>query len=220
MKRFDAVIFDMDGTLVDSEVVWDRAETELFAIRGIDYNETIRQQVIGLRLDEFFERLIAMLNLSASVPELVAELDQRMLALIPTQVQAKPYANDLIHYVAQQQIPYCIASSSPMSIINAVVNAQGWDTLISLRFTADSVARGKPAPDVYLYAAEQLGVNPANCLALEDSPNGARAAVAAGMTCYAIPDFHSKPEAFYGITPHVFNTLADVLRVLQDEAAS
>jgi mannitol-1-/sugar-/sorbitol-6-/2-deoxyglucose-6-phosphatase len=212
---FKGIIFDMDGTLVDSEVVWDETEKELFAARGLDYSYDVRQKVIGLRLDEFFQRLIVMFKLNESVESLQAELIERMLVKIPTMIQPKPGAQALIEWTAAQGLPYCIASSSPMAIIEAVVKSQGWAEMIPKLYTADSVGRGKPAPDVYIYAAEQLGLNPADCLALEDSPNGALSAVAAKMTCYVVPDFHSTPEKFAEITPHLFRDLDEVLASLQ-----
>ncbi|MGB7342024.1 MAG: HAD family phosphatase [Phototrophicaceae bacterium] len=212
---FKAIIFDMDGTLVDSEVVWDIAEREMFAEMGLEYNETIREQVIGLRLDEFFEKLIGIYGIDNTVEDLSENLVARMLKKIPEMVEQKSGAQAIIEWTAAQNIPYCIASSSSMAIIEATVKAQNWESLIPHLYTADSVERGKPAPDVYLYAAEQLGVDAKDCLALEDSPNGARSAVAAGMTCYAVPDSHSSPEKFEGITPHVFNTLDEVLAHLK-----
>lgn len=211
---FKAIIFDMDGTLVDSEVVWDIAEQEMFADMNLTYNAEVREQVIGLRLDEFFEKLIGIYKLENSIDELQAELIKRMMIKIPELVEPKSGAQAIIEWTAQQGIPYCIASSSPMSIIEASVKAQGWTDLIPHLYTADSVPKGKPAPDVYLYAAEQLGINPEDCLALEDSPNGARSAISAGMTCYVVPDSHSTPEKFADITPHVFSTLDDVLAQL------
>jgi HAD superfamily hydrolase (TIGR01509 family) len=213
--KFAAIIFDMDGTLVDSEVVWRDAEIAFFRTLGIEYTDEVRQQIIGLRLDEMFTRLKAHYGLPQSVAELEAGMEAVMLPLIPKEVVPKPGARELIDYAAHLGIPYCIASSSPMSIIKAVVESQGWTTLIPHLYTADAVPLGKPAPDVYLYAARSLGVEPAACLALEDSPNGARAAVAAGMTCYAVPDFHSDPAELRAITPHVFADLQQVLAALQ-----
>ncbi|MEO1645956.1 MAG: HAD family phosphatase [Chloroflexota bacterium] len=218
---YEAIIFDMDGTLVDSEVVWDVAEKEMFAERGLVYDAAVREQVIGLRLDEFFDKLIKIYDLDEKREDLQAELIERMLVKIPADVEAKAGAQALIEWTAQQEnLPYCIASSSPMVIIEATVKAQGWEQLIPKLYTADNVPNGKPAPDVYLYAAEQLGVAPDKCLALEDSPNGARSAVAAGMTCFAIPDSHSSPEKFEGITSHVYENLVDVLAVLKEDADS
>lgn len=212
---FAAIIFDMDGTLVDSEIVWKEAETALFRDLGLDYTDEARQQIIGMRLDEMFTKLKRLYHLPQSVKELENDLVNRMIPLVYSEVRPKPGAQALIEYAAALGIPYCIASSSPMSIIKAVVDSQGWTKLIPHLFSADDVRLGKPAPDVYLYAAEKLGANPAECLALEDSATGARSAVAAGMTCYAIPDFHTKPEAFAGITPHIFASLHEVLAMLQ-----
>jgi len=101
-------------------------------------------------------------------------------------------------------------------VIEAVVKSQGWEEAIPVRVSADLCAKGKPAPDVYLKTAEILGVAPADCVALEDSPVGARAAVAAGMTCLVISDpAHSVPADFAEITPHVYTNLHDVLRDLK-----
>jgi HAD superfamily hydrolase (TIGR01509 family) len=200
----------MDGTLVDSEIIWQKAETELFERRNLAYTDDIREKVIGLRLDEFFVKLIEIYGLPDTVEELTAELDALLTTYVPL-IERKAGARELIDYVASLNIPYCIASSSPMSVITAVVNAQGWTELIPHLYSADDVPLGKPAPDVYLYACEQLGVDPTKCLALEDSPNGARAAVAAGMTCVAVPDYHSSPDKFTGITSHVYPSLVEVL---------
>lgn len=215
MTQFKGIIFDMDGTLVDSEGVWEKAEAEMFAARGMDYTDEVRQQVIGLRLDEFFQKLIDIYELDEDVDALANELIQRMTEKIPALVKPKPGAEEAIAYAEELGLPYCIASSSPLAIIDAILRAQGWARRIPQRYSADEVAKGKPAPDVYLYAAQQLGVKAQDCLALEDSPNGAKSAVAAGMTCYVVPDSHSKPEAFARITPHVFPTLHEALAHLR-----
>lgn len=215
MAKFQGIIFDMDGTLVDSEVVWEATEAQMFQDRGMPYTDEVRQQVIGLRLDEFFSKLINIYGLNETVDELRQELIDRMLIEIPKMMHPKAGAQAILDWTVEQGLPYCIASSSPMSIIKSIVASQGWTELIPHLYTADSVARGKPAPDVYLYAAEQLGLDPAQTLALEDSPNGARSAVAAGMTCFVVPDFHTKHEAFADITPHLFASLEDVLAHLK-----
>lgn len=215
MSRFEGIIFDMDGTLVESENVWQVAEVEMLADRGIEYTDEVRQMVIGLRLDEFFDKLIQHYGLQETNQQLQAELIERMLVKIPLHVQKKAGAQALVEWTAAQGMPFCIASSSPMTIIEAVVQSQGWSDTFTHLYTADSVARGKPAPDVYLYAAEKLNIRPENSLAIEDSPAGARSAVAAGMVCYVVPDYHSKPEAFAPITPHVFTSLDEILAQLQ-----
>lgn len=217
MPQYDAIIFDMDGTLIDSEHIWEKAEGAMFTDRNLAYTVEARQRVIGLRLDQFFQTLIEMYNLDESVEALSAELTQRMLALIPSEVKAKPGAQPLIEWTKAQGLPYALASSSPMPIIDACMAAQGWDDLMPLRFSADQVPHGKPAPDVYLLAAEKLGVDPTRCLAIEDSPAGSQAAVAAGMTTFIVPDFHTPRERLQEISPHIYANLHDVLAHLKSE---
>lgn len=211
--NFRAIIFDMDGLLVDSEVMWAAVETEMVRERGREYTHAEREQLIGLRLDEFSEKLIALLGFDESPKAFEQELIDRMLERIPTLTRPQPGAPELVQYVHEKGIPTAIASSSPISIIDAIVASQGWQHIFTTRISADTVGRGKPAPDVYLKTADVLGVNPADCLALEDSPNGARAAVGAGMTCFAVPDrSHNLDEqVFRAITPHVLDTLHDAL---------
>jgi mannitol-1-/sugar-/sorbitol-6-/2-deoxyglucose-6-phosphatase len=217
---YEAVIFDMDGTLVDSEVVWEAAEYAMFEELKIDYNDEVRSQVIGLRLDEFFQRLKDIFNLTHSVEDLTNELTTRVLELLPTQTVAKPGAIEIIKYVSELGIPYAIASSSPMAVIEAVVLSQQWQDVIRHLYTANDVNAGKPAPDVYLHAAEKLGVNPKRCMAIEDSVNGAKAAVAAGLTCYAVPDYHTKHDRIAAVTPLVFSSLHDVMAKLRKMTVS
>lgn len=213
---FKAIIFDMDGLLVDSEPVWEEAENGVLSSYGKIHTPEGRQQLIGLRMDEFLDKMRVIYEIQASAESLYDDVLERMLALIPLRVKPQPGAAEIVEYVAGGSFPAAIASSSPSLIIEAVVKSQGWVDLLPVRCSAQTVARGKPAPDVYLKAADLLGIAPADCLALEDSPNGARAAVAAGMTCYAVPDpSHSGPAAFAGITENVFENLHAVLAQLK-----
>lgn len=212
----EAIIFDMDGLMVDSETVWYIAETEFVEARGDQYTEAVREHIIGKRVDEFMVTLRDHYGWDESIEALTSDLINRMLVLIPQRVRPQPGITELVDYVREQRIPHAIASSSPMSIIDATLQAMGWATLFDIRCSADDEQFGKPAPDVYLKAAKRLGVAPQACLALEDSPNGARAAVAAGMTCYAVPDTsHSDVRKFQDITPHVFNNLHEVLLAIK-----
>jgi HAD superfamily hydrolase (TIGR01509 family) len=217
-KGFRAIIFDMDGLLVNSEIIWHLAETELIEARGHRYTQEARELIIGLRIDEFLDKLREYYNLSETVDMLVAELNGRMLELIPVKVDPMPGAQEILQYVVENDIPRAIASNSSMDIINVTVESQGWGEIIKVRCTADDEKAGKPAPDVYLTAARRLGVDPKDCLVLEDSVNGSRGAVAAGMTCFAVPDLsHSTKEKFKEITPYVFDSLYDVLNVIRQK---
>lgn len=209
---FDAIIFDMDGLLVDTESVWEEAESAMLSSYGIEMEPAVRAQLIGLRNDVFLMRLKAEYDIPDSLDKLQDDVIGRMLKLIPVKANPMPGAIEMIRYVVDQGIPTAIASSSPEIIIETVVSSQGWGDFIPVRCSAEHLIAGKPEPYVYLEAAKKLGIDPRNCLALEDSPIGARAAKAAGMTCYAVPDLsHTRVEAFAGVTDHVFDTLHHVL---------
>lgn len=215
MTHFEAIIFDMDGLLVDSEPIWEQAEISVLAAHGKTLDPKKREHLVGLRMDEFIPAFIRLFEVDAAGAAVEAEIVNTMLGFIATQVVTRPGAPELLAYIQQNDISCAIASSSPAVIIDAVVESQGWGEIFPVRVSAEVVAKGKPAPDVYLEAARQIGAIPGRTLALEDSPNGARSAVAAGMTCYAVPDLsHTRVEAFADITPHVYDSLHTVLAAL------
>lgn len=209
--QFDAVIFDMDGTLVDSEVLWVVQEGALLARRGYEYTRDIQKLSLGMGIRDMLLMFKERFPIEESIEELHEELVNSMYDEIRTKLQVKPGAQDLLEYVAALGIPYCIASGSSIAIIEAVLKSQNWNHLVEHYFSAEQVERGKPEPDVFLYAAEQLGVEPEKCLVLEDSPNGVRAAIAAGMTVFAIPDSEDIIETINELTPNVFPNLHRIL---------
>lgn len=213
--KFDAVIFDMDGLLVDSEPVWFEIESRVLEAHGRRYDPALNRPFIGMRLDEFWRNVVRTYELDVPPEKLMNEVVSGMVDLIPSVVVPMPGANELIAYVSDLNLPRALASSSPVVVIDAIVEAMGWTEFFHTRVSGDQVARGKPEPDVYLEAARLIGAAPERCLALEDSRNGARAAVAAGMTCFAVPDqSHGHPDDFDGITPHRYASLHDVLVAL------
>ena len=189
----------------------------MLAARGKTLDPKLRQRLVGTRMDEFLGTIRDELGIEDTVAVMDTEVTDHMIELIPIQVTVKPGAQELVEFVAKQKIPCAIASSSPLSIIDTVVRHYGWQDIFTTRVSAAEVPFGKPAPDVYLEAAFRLDIAPEDCLALEDSLNGARAAVAAGMTCYAVPDsMHSSRQSFEGITEHVFESLHEVLSALRN----
>ena len=211
-----AVIFDMDGLLVDSEPVWGIAEDAMLEAHGKVPSFEIRQELVGLRMRDFLAGMRRAYGLFDSVDDLSVDITARMIALIPQKVVARPGAQALLDFLYERHVPCAIASSSPMAIIDATVMAQGWTRYFHTHVSGDDVTQGKPAPDIYLEAARRIDFDPAVCLALEDSPTGAKAAVAAGLTCYAVPDLsHTTPTAFSTVTPHVFESLYTVIEMLE-----
>lgn len=211
-----ALLFDMDGTLVDSEPLWHRAEHALVAAHGHRLDPEVRGRLEGLATDASMAVLRSHYRLEADIATLAAELEARMLALLP-EAGATPGAADLLHWTRHNGLPFALVSNSSHAIIAAALAQQPWAELFPAdrRFSADDVDRGKPAPDLYLHAARSLGVSTADCIVVEDSLAGVRAALAAGMACWAVPAPHGDRSAFEALTPHVADGLGEVLAELE-----
>ncbi|MFW5940854.1 MAG: HAD family hydrolase [bacterium] len=210
-----AVVFDMDGLLVDTNPIWREAERGLIESRGRPFSSEVRQQIMGLRMRDIVARFKEIYDLEDPLEQLRQELAQRLSQLVLEGVTPQPGAHELLAYLQQSDLPLAVASSSPPALIDGALETNGWDRYFLHRCSAEDEAHGKPAPDVYLRAAERLGVAPAACLALEDTPTGARAAVAAGMVCYAVSA--TQPASrFAGVTEHHFTTLHEVLDTLKN----
>lgn len=206
----------MDGLLVDSEPVWHFVEGEMLQARGKSWEHAVQKDLIGLRMSDFWASMCSAYQLTEAPAALITEATNRMVEAIPLKVVARPGAHELLAYFHKRDVPMAIASSSPMPIIDAVVESRGWARYFQVWVSGDEVAHGKPAPDIYLETARRMNVSPHEVLTLEDSRNGARAAVAAEMICYAVPDpTHNSPTDFEGVTPYIFDSLHDVLRILE-----
>jgi HAD superfamily hydrolase (TIGR01509 family) len=211
-----AVIFDMDGLLVNSEPVWEVIEDGMLAARGKVLTAEVRGPLIGRRMADFWQGMRDAFSLAEPLDVLVTEVIGRFIGQLPDGAPEQPGATELIAWLHRLGVPIAIASSSPNAIIEGVVAARGWGDFIPVRVSGDEVAAGKPAPDVFLEAARRLGVPPSDCLILEDSRNGVRAAAAAGATVIAVPDFsHVTLEELTPLTPHVADDLHQVRAALQ-----
>lgn len=214
---FSALIFDMDGLLVDSEPVWHEVEMDLIESFGYAYSDEVRSMGIGMRVDEFaaiLQRHYPKLGDSAEAIE--SAITERLLSLPPERIKARPGADEIVRYTAARRIPRAIASSSSQIVIEHFVRLMGWAGLIPNRYSAQFMARGKPAPDIYLHAAQRLGLAPQTCLALEDSRAGTLAAQAAGMTCFTVPDLsHSRLEDFAAVNENVYGDLFEVMNEIE-----
>ena len=184
----DAVLWDMDGVLVDSEPVWTLAEVELAAQLGGTWGADIKAAVVGTRLDVAVPTILRHFgapDTAEQVAQTSAWLLKRMVELFATELQVLPGVRELLAEVAAAGIPMALVSSSYRVLVDAVL-AQGLGPF-ALSLAGDEVGQGKPHPEPYLTAAQRLGVEPGRCVVIEDSPSGVAAGEAAGCAVVAVP---------------------------------
>jgi HAD superfamily hydrolase (TIGR01509 family) len=191
-SAIEAVIFDLDGVLIDSEQVWDDVRETLARERGGRYDEGAQRAMMGMSSPEWSRYMHDEVGLSESPEEINREVVSQMLVRYAGGPPWLPGALDAVRRIAAVW-PLAIASSSNRELIDVVVEASGIGELFRATVSSEEVPRGKPAPDVYLEAARRLGVDPARCAAIEDSHNGIRSAKTAGMRCVAVPNAHFPP---------------------------
>ena len=188
-RGLDAVVFDMDGVLIDTEPVWRQVEISVFASLGVRVTEEECRETMGLRIDEVVQLRYAEQPWTGASAEQVGE---RILDGVVAHVRAHGVAMDGVAEafaaVRGAGLACAVASSSPRRLISAVLERLGLATRVDVVCSADEEVHGKPAPDVYRSSARLLGVDPAACLAVEDSVNGVLSALAAGMRCAVLPD--------------------------------
>jgi HAD superfamily hydrolase (TIGR01509 family) len=188
----DAVVFDLDGVLLDSEQVWDDVREQLVRERGGTWTDTAQADMMGMSSPEWSRYMHESLGLRESPDELNAEVVRRLLERYRERLPLLPGGLEAVRRLAAEW-PLALGSSSNRPVIEAFLDAAGVRDLFAATVSSEEVARGKPAPDVFLEAVRRLGVTPERCAAIEDSANGIRAGNAAGMRVVAIPNVHYPP---------------------------
>ncbi len=178
-----AVLWDLDGTLVDTEPLWMAAEHDLAAEHGVIWTEEDGLALVGSNLLDSGRYIQQRLDSSMTPEEIVDHLVTLMTAAMRRDQPWRPNGPELVRAVAEAGVPQALVTMSYASIAEPVVEALPFDAVV----TGDAVSRGKPHPDPYLLAAERLGVRPEDCLAVEDSATGATSAEAAGCAVLVVP---------------------------------
>ena len=205
----EAVVFDLDGVVIDSEQVWDEVREAYVRARGGRWHEGAQAAMMGMSSTEWSRYLVDELEVPGTAEDANADIVRLMLERYRGSLPVLPGAVEAVRRLAAE-LTLGVASSSNRPLIDAVLETAGIADCFAATVSSEEVPRGKPAPDVYLEAARRLGVEPRGCAAVEDSANGLRSAHAAGMRVLAFPNPHYPPP------PDVLE-LADVVLTSLDE---
>lgn len=208
-----AVIFDMDGLLLDTEQVYFDGYRNARKVMGLPPHDDGFLELVGL--PEPAGRPLLAAHLGAATDQFITQWDCETRQLMRADIPAKPGVRELATHLQTQRIPYAIATSTHTAKAHDHLARAELGDLFTTIIGGDQVQNGKPAPDIYLKAADTLGITPDQCAAFEDSENGVRAAVAAGMTTIQIPDIKPPTADLLTLGHRVADTLIDGARMLR-----
>jgi HAD superfamily hydrolase (TIGR01509 family) len=211
-SRISAVVFDMDGVLVDTEHLWDEVREALTEEWGGRYTPEAQEAMMGMSSHEWSRYLHEAVGLREPPEVINDEVVRRMLARYETELPVVPGAVEAVTRFRRAGMRLAVASSSNRPLIDAVLRRLDLADAFDVTVSSEEVERGKPSPDVYLEAARRLGIDPFMCVAVEDSASGIRAASAAGMRVVAYPNRHYPPAAeALGLADDVVERVDDVI---------
>ena len=215
----EAVVFDLDGVLLDSEQRWNEAKEALVRESGGTWRDEAPEVMMGMSSPEWSRYLLEDLGVPLSQEEINRDVVRRMEDGYRGGLPLLPGAEQAVRALADRW-PLGLASSSNRELIDLFLELAGFGDAFRVTVSSEQVARGKPAPDVYLEAAAQLGADPARCVAIEDSSNGIRAGAAAGMAVIAVPNPHYPPaEDALALAAATVDCVAEVTPALVESAA-
>jgi HAD superfamily hydrolase (TIGR01509 family) len=219
-RGLDAVVFDLDGVLIDSEQVWDAARRAVVAEAGGQWHDGATRAMMGMSSPEWSAYLGNQLGVALAPAEISDRVVARVLDAYREQLPLLPGAVQAVRALAERW-PLGLATSANREVIDAVLSSGGLTDAFTVTVSGDEVARGKPAPDVYLKAASELGVDPSRSAGVEDSSNGLRAAAAAGMVVVAVPNREFPPAAdVLALAAAVVPSLRELTPALLDSLVS
>lgn len=195
-KNIEAVIFDMDGTLVDSMWIWHDIDVEYLSRFGIEMPEDLQEKIAGISITQTALYFQERFGISDSTEQMIADWDDLAMAKYQFEVPLKDGILELLEMLYEKKIPCAIATSSSNALTEAVLETHGIGEYFTEVVTGEDIHNGKPAPDIYLECAQRLSVLPENCLVFEDVPHGIRAAKAAGMRVCAVEDEFSAEDTY------------------------
>ena len=194
LKNVKAVLFDLDGTLVDSMSMWKEIDVDYLKKFGIPVPDTLQQDIEGLSMYQTAVYFKETFGIPDSLQEIQDTWNSMAYEKYIHEVPLKPFVLEFLELLKQNNIPCGIATSNSRVLTEAILKSHGIKECFSVMVTGDEVKKGKPEPEVYLTAAAKLEIKPEDCLVFEDIPFGIMAGKRAGMTVYAIEDTYSMKD--------------------------
>ncbi|MDO5579970.1 MAG: HAD family phosphatase [Planctomycetia bacterium] len=213
-RLFNAVAFDMDGLMFNTEDVYWKAADVLLGRRGCSYTEELCNDIMGRPPQYCFQRMIEYYGLSDDWRDLKAESEEIFIALLKEGYSAMPGLFELLDRLEAARIPKAICTSSSRKIMEAILEKDRLLSRFAFTITSEDIVRGKPDPEIYLKAANRFDLPPNRLLVLEDSVAGCRSAIRAGAACFIILADHNKHLSFPDAT-QILNSLGD-LKIMEN----
>ena len=215
-KNMQAIIFDMDGVLINSEPLWKQVEIDVFASVGIDFVAVGGEKTVGLRIDEvvsYWYNRYPWKNKTQQ--QVVDEIMDKMVAAIQSKGQPMKGVHELLTFLREKGVRIALASSSLQRLIEITLDKLQISDYFELVQSAEFMEYGKPHPEIYISVAKQLGISPENCLVIEDSLNGVIAGKAAKMNVIAVPEHTHAPNPKISVADVVISDLFLLEKMIQ-----
>jgi len=193
MAELKAVIFDMDGVIIDSEPIYFEIERDLFDELGLDISQREHESFVGMTMEGLWERVTAKYQLEETIQDLT-RLHKDSAFQYMSEAKELPiveYIKELLEKLKSRKIKIAVASSSPKNLIEIILTKLNLHDFFDLIISGEEVEKGKPAPDIFTEASRRLNINPNSCVVIEDSTNGVKAAKAAMMKCIGFQNINS-----------------------------
>ncbi len=215
--QLTTVIFDMDGLLIDSEPLWEEAAKEILARFNVKLSKEQYHMNTGLRTREFLAFWFSYFGIgNQHIPQAEMDLIDLVIAKVTRAPKFLPGAAYILEFFKERNFNIGLASSSPMRLIDVVVELGKFGKYLQTKTSAESLTHGKPHPQVYLECAAQLGASPLQCIAFEDSFNGMIAAKAARMKCVVVPAYEQQKQLRWHAADLRLTSLANFNDLLMD----